>query len=299
MESKGKIFIVIPVFNKIEYTLNCLSSLQGQTYANYETIVVDDHSSDGTTVQINQKFPEVTVLHGDGNLWWTGGTNMGIAYALKTATDHDFVLTLNNDLEINKDYLEQLVKVYEQCQPCLVGSVSVNIQKPEQVEFLGIKSSLITGKRRLPIKEMLPYSALKKAYDIIESDVLPGRGTLIPVPVFREIGLFDFEHFPQYLADYDFSKRAEYAGYKLVVSTKAVVKSIVESTGISYIIDPTFKTFFKGLTSIKSPIQMKIRYYWAVRHSPIGVLYFFVSMSRVFLSFTRAYLYSFRTRLSK
>ncbi|WPP50277.1 glycosyltransferase family 2 protein [Catalinimonas niigatensis] len=294
--SSVNIYIVIPVHNKIELTLKCLASLEGQSYPQYEIIVVDDGSTDGTYETIQKRFPEVTLLQGDGNLWWTGGTNMGVEYALKTAKDNDFVLTLNNDLEIGKDYLEQLLKVYQQFKPCLVGSVSVNSQKPEQVEFLGSKNRLITGRSRLPIKEILPYSTLKQTYDVLESDVLPGRGTLIPIPVFKKIGLFDFEHFPQYIADYDFSKRAKYAGFKLLVSTKAVVKSVVESTGVTYVIDPTFKTFFKGLTSIKSPTQMKIRYYWAIRHSPIGILYFFFSMTRVFLSFIRAYLFSLRQK---
>ncbi len=99
-----------------------------------------------------------------------------------------------------------------------------------------------------------------------------GRGTLIPVPVFEKIGLFDIEHFPQYMADYDFSKRANYAGYKLVVSTKAVVRSIVESTGLNYLFDPTFKTFFTGsvLYQIAYPIDNQVllcqaaQSYWCV-----------------------------------
>lgn len=290
-----KIYIVIPVFNKIEYTRNCLNSLKGQTYSNFQTIVVDDGSKDGTSEIIASEFPEVMLLKGNGNLWWTGATNMGVEFALQSADEQDFILTLNNDLEVNEDYLEQLLKVYRQAKPCLVGSVSVNIHEPEKVEFLGVKWNSITAKSRPVIQERINYTQLKDQYDYLPSDLLPGRGTLIPVEAFHKIGLFDFKHFPQYVADYDFARRAYNAGYKLVVSTKAVVQSVVESSGLKYKDKPSFKVFFQSLSSIKSPVWYKIRYYWAMRHSPIKFGYFLISMVRITFSFLREMLvYNFK-----
>lgn len=290
-----KIYIVIPVYNKIAYTRNCLNSLKGQTYSNFQTIVVDDGSKDGTAEAIASEFPEVKLLKGDGNLWWTGATNMGVEYALQSADEQDFILTLNNDLEVHEDYLEQLLKVYRQKKPCLVGSVSVNIHEPEKVEFLGVKWNKITAKSRPVIREKISYSQLKEQYDYLPTDLLPGRGTLIPVEAFHKIGLFDFKRFPQYVADYDFARRAYNAGYKLIVSTKAVVQSIVESSGLKYKDKPSFKIFFQSLSSIKSPVWYKIRYYWAMRHSPIKFGYFLISMGRIIFSFLREMLvYNFK-----
>jgi GT2 family glycosyltransferase len=90
------IYIVIPVFNRINFTRECLISLRGQTYTDYKTLVVDDGSTDDTEEIIKREFPEVKVLKGDGNLWWTGATNMGIEYALKIGHENDFILTLNS-----------------------------------------------------------------------------------------------------------------------------------------------------------------------------------------------------------
>ncbi len=282
-----KIYIVIPVYNKIAYTRNCLLSLRKQTYSHFQTIVVDDGSQDHTADVITNEFPEVVLLQGDGNLWWSGATNMGVKYALKHADTQDLILTLNNDLEVNEDYLSQLLEVYQQQKPCLVGSVSVNIHTPEKVEFLGTKWNKVTAKSVPVIHKDIPYTQLEKQYDYLASDLLPGRGTLIPVSAFHTIGLFDFEHFPQYAADYDFSRRAHNAGYKLLVSTKAVVKSIVESSGLKYKDKPSFKIFFQSLSSIKSPVWYKVRYYWAMRHSPLKFGYFLISMLRIFVSFLR------------
>ena len=139
-----KIYIVIPVYNNIKYTLKCLASLENQTYNNYQTIVVNDGSSDGTTEKINTNYPDVVVLEGDGNLWWTGATNMGVEYVLQVAVEKDFVLALNNDLEVKPDYLSELVKAYDENEPCLIGSISVYQNSPEQVAFLGTKSNQYT-----------------------------------------------------------------------------------------------------------------------------------------------------------
>lgn len=291
----NKIYIVIPVHNNISYTRNCLNSLKKQTYSDFEVIVVDDGSIDGTSEMINSRFPEVTLLQGDGNLWWTGGTNMGVEYALQHAKDQDFVLTLNNDLEVEESYLEHLVDLYEKQKPCLVGSVSVNIHEPEKVEFLGIDWNRITSKSRPVLRKKYTYSQLKEKYEYLPSDLLPGRGTLIPVEAFKKVGLFDFQHFPQYAADFDFARRAYNHGYKQLVSTRAVVKSIVESSGIKYKDKPTIRVFYQSLISVKSPTWYKLRYYWAMKHSPLKFAYFIINMARITTSFLREMLtYNFR-----
>ena len=71
------ISIVIPVHNRREFTRQCLACLAVQTYRNVQTIVVDDGSTDGTDIMISQEFPDVVVMRGDGNLWWTEATNWG------------------------------------------------------------------------------------------------------------------------------------------------------------------------------------------------------------------------------
>ena len=64
--------IVIPVHNRKQYTRDCLHSLQKQTISSYRVIIVDDGSTDGTREMLRREFPEVIVLTGDGNLFWTG-----------------------------------------------------------------------------------------------------------------------------------------------------------------------------------------------------------------------------------
>ncbi|MFK5894215.1 MAG: glycosyltransferase, partial [Pseudomonadota bacterium] len=104
-----KIAIVIPVFNRVETTLNCLRQLQeiDKNGAEFNFIIVDDGSTDGTADAVKTHFPDSIVLMGDGNLWWTGAINMGAEYALKS--DFDYVLCLNDDLEFDDKFLTELL----------------------------------------------------------------------------------------------------------------------------------------------------------------------------------------------
>jgi len=66
------VYTIIPVHNRKEFTRNCLRSLQRQTVSDrLRIIVVDDGSEDGTDEMLAAEFPEVIVLRGDGNLFWT------------------------------------------------------------------------------------------------------------------------------------------------------------------------------------------------------------------------------------
>src|SRR5450432_2590999 len=91
------VFIIIPVFNRIEFTLDCLRAVSRQTYKDCRIIVVDDGSTDGTAEKIATVFPQVEVLRGDGNFYWTKSLNTGIRYLKSEISENDFVLHINND----------------------------------------------------------------------------------------------------------------------------------------------------------------------------------------------------------
>lgn len=77
---KIRVEIVTPVHNRKNITLLCLKSLSRLSTEKCEihTIVVDDGSTDGTTDAIREQFPEVEVIAGNGDLWFTEGTNVAI-----------------------------------------------------------------------------------------------------------------------------------------------------------------------------------------------------------------------------
>ena len=74
-----KVALVTPVHNRKELTLLCLKSLSRINSKGLEvrTYIVDDGSTDGTADAIREEYPDVDVVPGNGDLWFTEGTNVG------------------------------------------------------------------------------------------------------------------------------------------------------------------------------------------------------------------------------
>ena len=268
------IYIIIPVFNRWYFTELCLLSLLKQNYHNYKIVVVDHGSTDGTSEKIATQFPLVIVITGDESMWWAAATNLGVQYAI--SNNADFVLTLNNDLEVNSDYLNSLLKVYNENKPCLVGSLTVDIKNQDKILFIGGTWNKYFAKYKAHNNIYKSVKNLDTNFEKIESDMLPGRGVLIPIEALQKFGLFDEVNFPHYFADDDFSVRCKYEGFKLIVSIKSVVKSYTDDT-ISL-----FK--FTNFTSIRSPLNLSTRYKWAKKHTPMPILYFIIDIARIVTS---------------
>ena len=158
------IYIIVPIHNRKKFTRQCLLSLIKQTNKNFLIIIIDDGSTDGSGEMINNEFPEVIVLNGDGNLWWTKATNLGVKYALEQ--DAEFILTLNNDTILNEDYIEKMIYWVERKKDALLGSFAFDFRtkKPiyggEIINWKKVKSDFLldhlkpdeyTGPHRYPI----------------------------------------------------------------------------------------------------------------------------------------------------
>lgn len=270
------IYIVVPVHNRKALTERFLECLSKQTFRNFSVIVVDDGSTDGTAELISDKFPEVTLLRGDGALWWSGATNLGIRHALLNASDSDAVLIINDDLEIDPVYLDRLYDVWQSNPNTLIGSVVVDLDDPERIFYGGetrdrwfAKSSWLNTGRRL--------SEFGSDHRVRVS-VLNGMGTLVPASAFRKIGLYDEKHFQQG-GDDELSARASNNGYSLIMTYSAVVKAHPETTaGINVQRDYSIgdlKTFFFG---VKSYYRLKYRFFFAynISRNPLAFCSFLI-----------------------
>lgn len=260
MKSNPLVYIVTPVFNGREHTRKYLSSLRKQTYKSLKVVIIDDASTDGTLKMIKNNFPEVHTIKGDGDLWWSGGTNMGAKFAI--ANKADFVLTLNNDLVVGNDYVEKLIETAKMQKRSLIGSMVCYVDNPSKVWYYGARF----GKNG----DMDHVSGYKSSFNssFVSSEWLTGMGVLIPVGVFKKIGYFDRQNFPQYFGDADFSLRAARAGYNLLVVSKAIVYGDMSSSWVHRQLEkPKLKFFWDLFFSIRSPYQIRTRFkfyreYW-------------------------------------
>lgn len=283
-----KVFIVTPVHNGIKHTLAYLKSIFKSQYRNFEVILVDDGSSDGSSEIISKEFPDVHIVKGDGNLWWSGATNLGVAKAIESRAE--YIFTVNNDVTVEPDFLTNLVKVSQKNPNALIGCKINYLKKPNKVWYFGAyidrdiaDINIINGKD----------SEFK---GVTNSEVLTGMGVLIPVKVFSRIGLYDVKHLPQYMADSDFSMRASKAGFKLLVNASSKIYSDVDSSWVNNeLSNPKLRFIPRSLFTKRSPYAISVRFIFYRRHwgnmyiLQLLKFYYFLTVRFFILTFGKAY----------
>jgi len=254
------ICVVIPVHNRKKFTEACLISLKEQSHLVDYIVVVDDGSTDGTEEMINQQFPDVIVLKGDGNLFWTAAINLGIKWALSRGAD--YVLTLNNDTVASSDFIE---KMMIQAQPhFLLGAldIDINTKKPY---YGGEIFNWRTGKSKY-LLETLNKDEQKGLHEV---SLFPGRGLLIPRIVFETIGLFEEKRLPHYLADYDFTQMARKKGFRVFCNYDAILYTYPDEGGDHKIRSrKSMKTYLDHLFSIRGGGNLRNFTVYTLRNCP-------------------------------
>jgi GT2 family glycosyltransferase len=262
MAAEYQIGIVIPVHNRMLLTRNCLNSLQQQTFNDFQIIIVDDGSSDGTKEMLAIEFPDVKVLTGDGNLWWTAATNLGVKYALENGVD--YILTLNNDTIPKEDFLEKMIYWAKKKPDALLGAFAIDsdTKKPiycgEILDWKKVNSTMVL--------DNLDHKAM---HGITEVSLYPGRGLFIPKSVFEYIGYYDSKRFPHYAADYDFTHRAIRAGYHVYCNLDAKLYIFPSESGNQQIRRiKNIRNYYLHLFAINGGGNLVVFFRYAYRNCP-------------------------------
>ena len=214
------ISLIIPVHNRLELSKKCIYFLNNlikndtiSPEVNFNLVVVDDGSNDGTAEWITSNYSSIHLLKGDGNLWWSGSVNKGVRYAI-SVLNSDFVLLWNNDIVPSSDYFANLVSNVKENPNFILGSLIID-SNTDKVWSKGGRFNVLTGKR-----SMFPERIAKGRFTY---EWLTGMGTLIPVNIIERIGFWDNVNFPQYHGDFDFTLRANKSGYEIKVCKNLII----------------------------------------------------------------------------
>jgi GT2 family glycosyltransferase len=261
-----KIGFVIPVFNRLKYTQECLEILSQQKttrfFAENEIFIIvsDDGSTDGTKDWIQANHPDVIVLKGTGDLWYSGSMNLGIRYAFEKL-NCDFIMVWENDIFPVDDYFNHLQSILEKWDgKSLICSKLYYRDQPNKIFGMGGTFNTRTGVKSLIGQSEIDNPEYEK---IMEVDWFLGQGVLIHKDIMAKVGYFDDVNFPQYHADVDYGLRAMKGGYKNLVYPDLKLLNDTEMTGISHIRNKTIRQFLDSLFSIRSNynIRKDIRFY--------------------------------------
>lgn len=258
MKNNPSIWCVVPCFNRSANTLRFLSDFFRQDYTNKHVVIVDDNCSDYTGFNVEINYPDAHVIYGEGDLWWSGGTNLAIKYALENGAD--YILTINDDSQFPDDLISKLYDTARKNPKYIVGSVLVEEGRENIIWSVG--SSHDFSSERL-MKLNFAGDNIKILADLPDPypvEMMPGNGDLIPRQVFEKVGYYDEICFPQYHADSEFIKRAAAHGFEPVIALNAkVVNQILRVPLVNNVKDLLF--FKKSDLYWPAMATFFIRYY--------------------------------------
>ena len=212
-----RITALITCYNRRLTTIACLEQLFLQILpSNYklDVVLVDDGSSDGTSEAISEKFPDVFIIKGSGNLYWCGGMRM--AWDVAALKDPDYYLLLNDDTILRYGALSSLID--------LVG--------PPESRIIAV------GTIENPATGDVIYGAINKRKgvlgirDIESCDTFNANCVLIPRQVYQEIGNL-YSGYTHCIGDIDYGLLASRRGIEIKKSDRFIgtcVENPVEGT---------------------------------------------------------------------
>ncbi|HET6225849.1 MAG TPA: glycosyltransferase [Bacteroidia bacterium] len=224
--------IVIPTFNRKKQLSALLHQFQQQKVKDiqFKIVVVVDGSTDGTYEILATEFPDVHVVKGSGNWWFTKSMNEGCKYAVEKLHSK-LILMINDDVQISEHYLQSFINNYNTCGPnSVIGSCSYSAATPHVITFSGLKSKDIWKFKTYKYIESYTRKEPGELTGVAPSVTLPTRGLLISSQLLKEINYMDEIHFPQYASDHDVVYRAAEKGAMIFVSYDAYLLEHMELT---------------------------------------------------------------------
>ncbi|MFV0363870.1 MAG: glycosyltransferase family 2 protein [Suipraeoptans sp.] len=212
--------IVIPNYNGKHFIKPCLDALELQTYQDFQTIIVDNASTDGSIQYIEENYPSVKLMKLDSNYGFSRAVNEGIR-----AAETKYVILLNNDTSAYPDFAFELVKAIEKSDKLF--SVSSKMIQMSNTDLIDDAGDLYT---------LLGWSVARGTGRSITNFNVPSYvfsacagAAIYRTSVFEQIGYFDENHFA-YLEDIDVGFRAKIFGYKNAYWPNAITEHVGSGT---------------------------------------------------------------------
>ena len=217
-EFEPKVSIVIPNWNGIEHIFECLASVFKLDYTNFEVILVDNRSSDGSPEAVAQQFPTVKVIRNSENLGFAEGCNVGIEQAIRN--EADYIWLLNNDAFADPRSLGALVRAAEKDETIgMTGSKVFFYDDPKVLWGVGMRINWIRGETYPIGWRETDQGQFNECRDV---EGLSGCSLLVKRVVCSSVGLLDKDYF-LYAEEIDWCVRARKNGFRCVVVPESIV----------------------------------------------------------------------------
>ena len=216
-----KVSIVVPNWNGMKFVGMCLDSLAQLDFEGHEVIVVDNGSSDGSREMIEEQYPWVRLLKMPDNMGFAIACNEGIK-----ASNAEYIVLLNNDIEVTPDWLKELYEGMERHPECGMGTTKMMFLDNRDVFYNTgdlFHSWSAGGGRGQGEKDTGQYEEEDYVFGACAGAGIYRR------ELFNQVGLFD-EDFFIFAEDVDLNMRGQLKGLKAIYLPKAKVFHIGTAT---------------------------------------------------------------------
>jgi GT2 family glycosyltransferase/glycosyltransferase involved in cell wall biosynthesis len=215
-----KASIVIPVFNHVELTRACIGAVSAYS-SDYELIVVDNASTDGTAEYLCKMGSRVRVITNRENLGFARACNQGAAVALGK-----YIVFLNNDTRVHADWLDVLVQHMETHPETGIAGCKL-LYEDGTIQHAGAAMRYDKAFFRHPYKFMPGDHPLVNRER--ETDAVTAACFITPKTLFDKIGRFD-EAYLNGCEDMDYCTAVREAGFTILYLPSSVVTHLESKT---------------------------------------------------------------------
>jgi len=274
-KNKMKVSVIIPNYNGAKYIRVCLDSLSKQTFAAFDIIVVDNGSTDDSCDVLEKEYCNVKLIKLDRNYGFSKAVNKGIKDC-----NSEFIVLLNNDVEVEPDWLLNLVNCIEKDENIFsCSSKMIRYYDRSKIDDAGDEYCILGwAYKRGDGQDILKYMQNDEVFSSCAGAAIYRKEVL------DEIGYFD-ENFFAYMEDVDISFRAKIHGYKNIYCSDAVVYHIGSATsGSKY-------------NSFKAKLAARNNVYVVYKNMPIFQM--ILNSPFIILGFTIKYIFFSKLGLGK
>lgn len=213
--------VIILTWNGRRFLDDCLGSLATQTLREFEVVLVDNGSNDGSAAYVRAAYPWVRLVELSENVGFAEGNNRGLEMA-----EGEFIVTLNNDTKAGPRLLEELLQpALQDSGVGMIAAKMLNFFETGRIDSVGVKAAVNGMGYNIGVGELDSgqYDAPAEVFGPCAGAALYRRTML------DEVGFFDSDFFAYY-EDLDLAWRCRLAGWRCVTAPRAEVLHVHSAT---------------------------------------------------------------------
>lgn len=223
------IYIIILNYNGYKDTIECVRSIEKIDYNNYNIVIVDNNSKDGSVEILKKELQNYKIIQINRNKGFAGGNNIGIKYAIYKGAE--YVLLLNNDTLVEPGFLTNLISgtLSED------NKIGVSIGKiyyysgNNKIWYAGGGINYLKGESFQTGQDEIDYGQYDRKINV---NFATGCMMLINKEVIETVGYLQEDYF-LYYEDTDYCMRVRKYGYKILYCPKSIIyHKVSSSTGL-------------------------------------------------------------------